>query len=348
MTSPLPLRAFACCGFVASLVCCHAADPQPKIRISLATNETIWVGQKVSLVIELLAPGYFASAASFDLPDPPGLLLLPAAERPVLGSKQIGDVSYTVQRHELSLVAERAGPQVVPALTARFMFKRAPLDTNEVAAALKTEPVAFVSVLPAGAEGLGTVISSRDLAVKETWEPVPGKSALKVGDVVKRTISFSASDVPAALFPEFKAAKIDGLGIYTKSEVHSRTERGQSLQERRETITYFCERAGKYTIPAAKASWWDLETRQLRTTDFPACSFDVAPNPAMVASNQSGNGDTKTMIVLSWRASGVVILLVAAFVWGMLLLRRNWDHWIAPFRAVRLAPLNPSGEEAVR
>jgi len=348
MTNPLPLRVLACVGFMAGLVCCDAADPQPKIRTSLATNETIWVGQKVNLVVELLTPGYFASATSFDLPDPPGLLLLPAAERPVLGSKQIGGVSYTVQRHELSLVAERAGPQVVPPLTARFMFKRAPLDTNEVAAALKTDPMTFISVLPAGAEGLGTVISSRDLDVKEKLEPEPGKSATKVGDALKRTILFSASDVPAMLFPEFKAAKIDGLGVYTKSEVHSRTERGQSLQERRDTITYLCERAGKYTIPAARVSWWDFETKQLRIMDFPACNFDVAPNPAMVVGNQSGNENMKTMIILSWRVVGVVIMLVVAFVWGMLLLRRYWDRWVAPFRAVHLAPLNPTGEEAVR
>jgi hypothetical protein len=333
---------------VACLVCCHAADPQPKIRTSLATNETIWVGQKVSFVVELLAPGYFASAASFDLPDPPGALLLPPADRPVLGSEEIDGVSYTVQQHELSLVAERTGPQIIPSFTVRFMFKRAPLDTNEVAAALKTAPVTFTAVIPAGAEGLGTVISSRDLAVKETWEPEPGKSALRVGNAIKRTILFTASDVPPTLFPEFKEGKIDGLGIYTKSEVIGRTERGQSLQQRRDTITYLFERAGQYTVPAARVTWWDLETKQLQTVDFPAHSFDVAPNPAMAASNPPEGATANETMARSWRVAGVGILLVAVLVLGMLLLRSNWGRWVAPFRAVHLAPLNPTGEEAVR
>src|SRR5262245_47146287 len=45
-----------------------AVAQEPKVRTSLATNDTIWVGQKATVIVELLAPGIFASAASFDLP----------------------------------------------------------------------------------------------------------------------------------------------------------------------------------------------------------------------------------------------------------------------------------------
>src|SRR5262245_28106181 len=53
------------CLFLGSL-----AAQEAKVRTSLATTGDLWVGQKVVVVVEVLAPGYFASAVSFDLPDP--------------------------------------------------------------------------------------------------------------------------------------------------------------------------------------------------------------------------------------------------------------------------------------
>ncbi len=76
-----------------------AVGQEAKVRASLATNGTIWTGQKITLAVELLAPGYFDSAATFDLPDPKGVLLLPPTEHPVVSSETIDGVSYTVQRH---------------------------------------------------------------------------------------------------------------------------------------------------------------------------------------------------------------------------------------------------------
>jgi hypothetical protein len=119
------------------------------------------------------------------------------------------------------------------------------------------------------------------------------------------------------------------------------TERGESEGRRRDTIVYVCQRPGHFVIPAARLTWFDLDTQKLRTIDFPAHSFDVAPNPAMAvapAANSTGHKECYCDI-----ASG---LLAALAINGALLViagtRARWLQLLAPFQPVHLAPLNPA------
>ncbi|MGC4017038.1 MAG: hypothetical protein QM755_21375 [Luteolibacter sp.] len=58
--------------------------PASKVRAAFAKTDTApWVGQKVVIQVELLAPGYFAGAPVFDLPEVPGALLIPPVRLPL-------------------------------------------------------------------------------------------------------------------------------------------------------------------------------------------------------------------------------------------------------------------------
>jgi hypothetical protein len=312
---------------------------EPLARASLPDKSDVWVGQHLPLVVELLAPGYFAGAPAFDLPDPKGLLLVPPAGRPVLSSQKIGDTDYTVQRHELSVFARRAGAQTIPAFKVRFSFKRQPLDKDSVSAAVLTTPITFTAKSPPGAENLGSILSARNLTAVETWKPEPGKA--KAGDAFTRTITFAAPGMPWMAFPPFPVPQIDGLGFYPKApEVLDKSDRGEIHGERRDTITCVCQRAGRFVIPAVRLTWFDLDAKQLRTIDFPARTLDVAPNPAMaaakpptaVAKPDPGMRELSLQILLPF---GVIAGLVY---WKGRALREYLTHTFEP---VHLAPLNP-------
>lgn len=324
---------------LAVLWCGHAKAQEAKARVSLAGKDTAWAGQRMTLVVELLAPGFFASPVNFDLPDPPGMLIVPPSGSPVVNSEEIDGVNYTVQRHELAAFAQRAGEQTIPPISARFQFKRQPLDKAAVAATVKTEPVKFTTKLPPGAEKLGSIISARNLKVVEEWKPEPGKT--KAGDAFTRTVTFTAPDVPAMAFPPFPAKPIDGLGIYPKApEVLDQDNRGSLTGQRRDVITYVCQRAGQFTIPAARLTWFNLDTQKLETIEFPARTFDVAPNPAMAsaAPSQTASPARGLWPALLWSAVAMALLGVC-FVPA-----RFWLRLAAPWRSVHLAPLNPPGE----
>lgn len=334
------------CWFAA--LCCALCSPltfaeEALVRASLSAEAPVRVGQQMTLAVELLAPGYFASAASFDLPDPAGLLLMPPAGHPVVGSETIDGVRYTVQRHKLSAWPMRAGEQTIPPLTIRFSYKRRPLDDNPVVASVTTPPVALSVEMPPGAERLGTVISARDLRVEETWDPDPGAREVPAGAAFTRTVTFTAPGVPGMVFPPFPAGRIDGLGIYTKQQTLDQTDRGSLTGERRDVITYVCQRPGRYTIPASRFTWFDLDAGALRTVDLPARTLEVVANPAMAVAAPARRLDPALWGRSTWLGlAGMVVLL--AVVWLLvrsLRVRRAIIAAAGQLRPVRLQPLNP-------
>jgi hypothetical protein len=317
----------------------HAED-LAKVRTTLSVKGKVWVGQRLTLVIELLSPGYFAGSPVFDLPSVAGVLLFQPEERPVLSSETLDKTSYTVQRHELAVFSQRAGQVTIPSFEVRFATRQgsaAPVEQR-----LPTEAVSFDANIPPGAEGLATLISARDLKATETWRPKPGSA--KAGDAFTRTITFSASEVPAMAFPQFPVTNIAGLGVYPKApRLLDKSERGTTTGQRQDAFVYVCKQAGQYVIPAARFTWWDLDAQRLRTINFPAQTFRVAANPVATPAAAGGKGKR------NWRAElgkgglvAAIVVAVAGFGWWT---RRRWTRWwwqaIDFWRPVHLAPLNP-------
>jgi hypothetical protein len=312
---------------------------EPIVRATVPENGQVWVGERAKIVIDLLAPGYFSGAPSFDLPRVANVLLIPSEERPVLGSEAIQGVNYTVQHYELPVFARRAGEYQIPPFAIRFKFKRSPLDKEALEATVQTPPIQFRAVAPPGAENLAGVLSSVDVKCTEAWQPELNKA--KVGDAFTRTVTFSASDIPAMAFPPFPISEVDGIGAYGKPPVlNDQSERGVMRGERQDIVTYVCERPGHFVIPAARLTWWDLNSKQLRTIDLPARIFEVAPNPALpTATVAETNPESSQIPPMHLVLFGVAISVIAAFLW------KTWSFWrgvLARFRPTHLVPLNPS------
>ncbi len=257
-----------------------AADkPGSKVRASLDPGGDVWVGQRMPLVVELLVPGYFSGSPAFDLPRVPGLLILPPAESPTVGSEQEDGITYAVQRHELTVFSRRPGMIAIPPFEIRFSIKRQPLDKESVEQAVKTTAIAFTAKPPPGSQPGESLITSGDLMVKESWKPEPAAHA-KAGNAFVRTIVWTASDVPGMAFPPFDAGNIDGLGIYPGDPlVNDTSGRGVLHGERRDKVTYVCKTGGHFVIPELTLRWWDLREKEIKQVVFPARSFDVAVPP---------------------------------------------------------------------
>jgi hypothetical protein len=324
------------------LLCVPTFAQDAKIRAHVEAPDPLWAGEKVTLVIELLVPGYFSSAPGFDLPDPAGLILLPAAEHPVVSGETIDGVYYVTQRHELAVYPARAGERTIPPFQVRLAFKRSPLDHDDVAAVVTTPPLSLKVTTPPGAEGLGQVISARNLQVVEEWKPLPGKGGVKAGDAFTRTITFSAPGVPGMVFPPFPANQIDGLRLYPKQPALLDNGAAELSGGRRDTIVYVCERPGTFVIPAVRLTWWDLATKQLRTADLPVHTIVVNANPALATRTptpaQFGAGGMGRWLFVG---GGALLGLVLAARWRAGL-GRICHRLIAPMRPTHLQPLNPA------
>jgi hypothetical protein len=145
----------------------HAAEPV-LLRASLAKPGPALVGERVTIRVELLTTTTFASAPVFELPTISGALLMQIEDRPVLGTEEIDDESYTVQQHELALFVMRPGMAQVPPFTVRFesppRFGEKPVEHRLITPALQVE-----AHMPAGAENLSGLIATQELHVDQTW-----------------------------------------------------------------------------------------------------------------------------------------------------------------------------------
>ena len=145
---------------------------------------------------------------------------------------------------------------------------------------------------------------------------------------------------PRWRFRFFRPRKIDGIGIYPKPpEMLDETNRGNLSGKRRDAITYVCQRAGKFVIPAARLNWFDLDAQQLQTIDFPARTITVARNPAMPSTptGVASKTDWRRIALISL-GSAVGACLLALLFWRT---RALWRRVIDAFRPVHLQPLNP-------
>ena len=124
-------------------------------------------------------------------------------------------------------------------------------------------------------------------------------------------------------------------------EVLDQSERGTLSGKRLDSVTYVCQRPGKFLIPATRLSWFDLRTQQLQVIDLPARTVTAEPSPSVAAAKPLSS------VAGDWRKALMVAAVIAFVVMVIALGRkvpfaRIWHYAVAPFRPVHLQPLNPN------
>jgi hypothetical protein len=288
-----------------ALVLLLAAGPDALVRTSVGA-EKAWVGQRVALIVEVLVNGQFDGPTALDVPTPPGAIVYRPDDRPTVGTETVGDVTYTVQRHELAGYAQRPGAVTVPAFAVRCgskeAFNKAHRDHR-----LTTKPVVYRAEMPPGAERLSSLLTTTSLKVEESWTPEPGAAVL--GAAFKRTISVRAEGVPGLAIPPLPLEGEDGLRAYRgRPEVADAGDRGRLTGRRTESVTYVCERPGTYRLPGLVLAWWDPGTKELHRERLPDRSISVEPAASVAPQVPHGRS--------YWPIGLLLAAACAVAVWG--------------------------------
>ena len=237
-----------------------------------------WTGQRLPIFIDLRAGGSFQGAASFEIPEIPGTVILKIGGT-LVSSEQLDGTTHVVQTHEFALFSQTTGALQIPPIKVRFGAQ----DTftspaRKVETMLPATPVEIKR--PPNSDDIGFLITSESLEVSETWSPSPPATA-KVGDVLKRTIIQRAGQMTGMALIPAPTLVPEGIRAYPpKVETFDKTERGDFIGERRETLTYQITRPGSITLPEIRYVWWNPETQQLATKSLPAVTLQVAALPA--------------------------------------------------------------------
>jgi hypothetical protein len=229
-----------------------------------------------------LFTGPFSGTASFDLPRLPKTAFVKTGN-PVVGSEQIEGETFITQRHQFKIYTQQSGDIVIPAIAVRFSGKKSftsdPEPVNGV-----TRELRFRSRRPPGTASMGVVVSVADIEIEQAWQP-NRITDLEAGDVIQRTITRTAEETTAMMFPAVIASAPDGVRIYDQQPVvEDKTERGEAIAYRSDTIKYQFQQAGTFTLPEMTFVWWDPNGEQLKRKTLSGLTVNVRTPASATAS----------------------------------------------------------------
>lgn len=269
---------FALFAFVSVSV---AGTPPVSVRLP---EERAWVGQHLSFFVELRAAGSFSGAASFDLPQLPGIIIIKIGA-PVVSSKEIDGQSWFTQEHEFALFSQKAEILEVPRFPIRFASRSG--FTGPASDVNAEFPGMNVTIeRPPGSENIDFLVTTESLDIAETWTPTPGP--VEAGAIFKRTITQRAAQLSGMALAPASARAPDGINVYLEDPIiKDTTERGDFTGERIETITYQMIKAGSFTLPELTYVWWNPKTEKMEKHQLPPVTFTVTGAPSVAPAQQS-------------------------------------------------------------
>ena len=302
------------------------AQPPVVVRASLTPKESIWVGQRVALHIDVLGRDGWAQIKHFRDFEISGTLVLRIETQGTRIQETLSGESYSGQRYELLVFPKRAGTIQVPAVPLEVEIKRWGADAKPSVERLNTPALQFQANLPPGAQREPDLISTKEFQAQQQWEPE--SEQVKIGDSLKRTFTFQAADVPGLAFMPLSFDPIDGVAVYPAQPlVEDRSDRGSLTGFRRETVTYVLQAPGKVQLPDVIITWWDMTNKELKRETLPGRTLDVAPNPAVQASAAS-RIPVKRSATGKWWWALLVLTMIAALAWAFHhWLQSRWQRW---------------------
>ncbi len=328
-----------------------AADSATKpVQAFLGTekSEPYIVGQKITLVIEVLSETHFSGSTRFALPDIPGAVFYKPEERAVVSSKIIDDITYSAQRHEFAFYPQRPGNFEIPPFDVRYGIA-SPTGEKSTEHISPTTSIKITAAMPPGAESLHSLISTTALKVTESWSPEI-KDSFIAGNAMKRHITFRASDMPGMVFPSIRIPEVDGLKIYrARAVINDKINRGSLTGERSDTITYVCQDPGHYELPAIAVHWWDLDQKILKLITLPAVTFEVTPSPYQNTNDENSSVSAQSHSTwIGWKAITATLFFLLCAGGAIYRFRRptkqrlaHWQHQRAESEAAYFKKITP-------
>lgn len=250
------------------------AQSTVEVRVSANPEDEAWVGERVSIFVEVLTPSGATGSPRFDVPELDTAILYRLPGSPTLGSEQIDGTEFVSRRYRFVLYPRRAGTLEVPPIGVRVPVQGD--DPSEVRVSTPSA-LAFDIRQPPGTAPESAVVTSPDFSVTQTWSATDG-AGLRVGDAIERTVSATARDVIGIAIPPAWRGEVPGTRVYpSRPQVDDQINRGQIGGARTDTVTYICTAEGTIEFPALVYTWWDPQAEQLRTQTLPGISVDVSP-----------------------------------------------------------------------
>lgn len=297
------------------------------IDSTIKLSEPHIVGQPLIISIEVVTDRWFGKGTHvqrFELAD---TIILSSSELAINSTKNINGQTWASQIREITLYPSKAQRYQLPEIAVEVSINT---EKNGVVTGILTTPAQnFIITLPEQLSNISNYVVSPDfnLNIKDSFaeqhtnndeELNEDIKYFSVGDAITRTITLTVTDSPAMLLPELyqqNQLSIQGISIYQKpSRVFDKSNRGQLIGTRIETITYIFEQAGDYQLEEKRFYWWNTTNNALEEVIIPAVHWRVTADGAIAKSNHAFAWQSlslKRLIILSLVIGALILVVIA-------------------------------------
>ncbi len=134
-----------------------------------------------------------------------------------------------------------------------------------------------VKAVPAGFNKAEWLVTS-NMTVQDNWQG--GKTNVKVGDVLERSITRNVAGTVSELVPPIIWDTIPSVSLYpTRSSVKNNKTKTAISATRTDGVRYLFEKEGEVIIPAMELTWWNPYQNKLYKRTLKGFTINVQPNP---------------------------------------------------------------------
>lgn len=248
----------------------------PRIELKSLGPSKPWVGQLVPVDVSVWRPEGEKPLEPFSLDDviAAAAIVKWSDQAPPPDERQEGDTKFLVQHRTLLVFAQGDGDITLPPIIARYTD---PASKKPVA--VKSEPWIFRAAIPAGA-GDALPLIAGSLKLEQSFDR--DLAGLKVGDGFTRTLTLTATDTDAIVFPELAPVPVPGTTAYPGgAHAESSTERGQIGAKQTYSVTYVVDRIGPHEMPGVSVRWLEPHSGRYSEATIDDQTFWTRPNWAL-------------------------------------------------------------------
>ena len=298
----------------------------PIVRTTLDPKEGAVVGQHIALYVDVLFPGDMPRPPRVAIPDLAGAQVMRFETQATTIRDTIDGTAYVGQRFEFAVFPRRSGPLSIPPATVTLLDR-----SGDVTGTIGGQPVQETIVAPEGLDANAVVVATEKLTLEQSWKPDPAV-AFHPGDALVRTITRTATDIPALAMRDLAFPAPGGLRVYVDAPVsQDQTDRGTITGKRVDRATYVFEKAGTFELPAVTQPWWNLADKQANSAVGAAATATVVAGPAPTATAATGSAaishPLRPAIWATIAAFAILAALALATIW------RIWREHAARHRA---------------
>lgn len=252
------------------------------LKMDLSTEDSVYVQQQILLKVQLFHRIRLSNATLTELELENTVIEKLGSDRNY--SKVIGKYRYNVIERQYAIYPQQSGLLTIPPLTFsgnKEMGQNFSLFSRPGHQLIsRTEPVT-IKVLPIPENYSGKYWLPAESIVLEA-EILEDPNNFKAGEAITRHIIIRATGLLGSQLPAITMSPNADYKTYPdKEKLNNQLVNGKVIGSRKDTIAIIPLRAGEFTLPEIKISWWNTNSNRQETTVLPARTLKALPNADM-------------------------------------------------------------------